>query len=88
VVRKLAALLRIADSFDREHLRKVERVQVTVQGSTVWFRAYGNGDLSLERWTASRKADLFEEVFERDVCIEGVGEVGRFAARSGLATAR
>jgi exopolyphosphatase/guanosine-5'-triphosphate,3'-diphosphate pyrophosphatase len=83
VVRKLAAILRIADSFDREHLRKVESVDATMQGSTVLFRAHGTGDLSLERWTASRKADLFEEVFERDVRVEGAENVGTFPARLG-----
>lgn len=83
-VRKLAAILRIADSFDREHLRKVESADASINGSTVLFRAHGSGDLSLERWTASRKADLFEEVFERDVRVEGAMDVATFPARPGL----
>jgi exopolyphosphatase/guanosine-5'-triphosphate,3'-diphosphate pyrophosphatase len=84
-VRKLAAILRIADSFDREHLRKVERADASIIGDTVVFRAHGSGDLSLERWTASRKADLFEEVFERKVRVEGAEHVGTFPTRPGSA---
>jgi exopolyphosphatase/guanosine-5'-triphosphate,3'-diphosphate pyrophosphatase len=84
-VRKLSAILRIADSFDREHLRKVESAVATISGDTVVFRANGAGDLSLERWTASRKADLFEEVFERRVRVEGAEDVGTFPARPGVA---
>jgi exopolyphosphatase/guanosine-5'-triphosphate,3'-diphosphate pyrophosphatase len=84
LVRKLSAILRIADSFDREHLRKVESVTTSIgPEGTVRFRADGAGDLSLERWTASRKADLFEDVFERDVTVEGAEDVGRFPARPG-----
>jgi exopolyphosphatase/guanosine-5'-triphosphate,3'-diphosphate pyrophosphatase len=88
VVRKLSALLRVVDSFDREHLRKVESVTATIAANgSVTFRALGTGDLSLERWTASRKADLFEEVFERDVTVEGAEDVGRFPARPGATRA-
>jgi exopolyphosphatase/guanosine-5'-triphosphate,3'-diphosphate pyrophosphatase len=87
VVRKLAAILRIADSFDREHLHKVHTVDVKIEADKIRFRSIGQGDLSLERWTASRKADLFEEVFERDVVVEGAEEVGRFPSRPGAVRA-
>ena len=77
VVRKLSAILRIADSFDREHLTKVHTIDVKVDPTTIRIRSMGQGDLSLERWTASRKADLLEEVFERAVIVEGAEEVAR-----------
>jgi len=76
-VRKLAALLRVADAFDREHHTKVLEVAVRVTPGRIALRAVANPnagvdlDLSLERWTALRKADLMEDVFECDVKVDG-----------------
>jgi exopolyphosphatase/guanosine-5'-triphosphate,3'-diphosphate pyrophosphatase len=77
VVRKLAAVLRIADAFDREHLTKVREVQMRLDRTRVTLAARGDGDLSLSLWTASRKADLFEEVFEVDVKVDGAETASR-----------
>jgi exopolyphosphatase/guanosine-5'-triphosphate,3'-diphosphate pyrophosphatase len=77
VVRKLAALLRVADAFDREHQGKVQDIHVRITPGRIGLRATPNPanaadvDLSLERWTAQRKADLMEEVFECDVKVDG-----------------
>lgn len=71
VVRKLAALLRVADAFDREHQTKVRDLSVRLVQNKLTLRATGEGDLSLERWTALRKADLMEDVFEVSVRVEG-----------------
>jgi len=76
-VRKLAALLRVADAFDREHHTKVLEVAARVTPGRIALRAVANPnagvdlDLSLERWTALRKADLMEDVFECDVKVDG-----------------
>jgi exopolyphosphatase/guanosine-5'-triphosphate,3'-diphosphate pyrophosphatase len=74
-VRKLSAILRLADAFDREHLTKVREIQTRVNQSKVVLRARGDGDLALSLWTASRKADLFEEVFELEVRVDGAEHV-------------
>ncbi len=76
VVRKLAALLRVADAFDREHQGKVLEVAVRLTPGRIALRAVANpkaaeASLSLERWTALRKADLMEDVFECDVKVDG-----------------
>jgi exopolyphosphatase/guanosine-5'-triphosphate,3'-diphosphate pyrophosphatase len=71
VVRKLSALLRVADAFDREHQGKVEDIAVRLLPAKLSLRATGRGDLSLERWTAQRKADLLEDVLEREVRVDG-----------------
>jgi exopolyphosphatase/guanosine-5'-triphosphate,3'-diphosphate pyrophosphatase len=77
VVRKLAALLRVADAFDREHQGKVLEVAVRLTPGRIALRAVANprvvgeAALSLERWTALRKADLMEDVFECDVKVDG-----------------
>ena len=76
VVRKLAGLLRVADAFDREHLGKVVDVAVRITPGRIALRAIPDsrapdGDLSLERWTAQRKADLLEDVFGTEVRVDG-----------------
>ena len=73
-VRRLAALLRIADALDREHARQVTAVSVTIDKDEVRLRAHGSGDMVLERWALAKKVALFEEVFERRVIMEGEAE--------------
>lgn len=84
VVRKLAAILRLADAFDREHLSKVQEIHARVDRSKLVLRARGEDDLSLSLWTASRKADLFEEVFELEVRVDGAEAVGKRPSLPGL----
>jgi exopolyphosphatase/guanosine-5'-triphosphate,3'-diphosphate pyrophosphatase len=86
VVRKLAAILRLADAFDREHLTKVREIQARVDKGKIFVRARGEGDLGLSLWTASRKADLFEDVFEMEARVEGAEHVARWPARPGAAS--
>ncbi len=82
VVRKLAAVLRVADAFDREHQRKVLEVAVRITPGRVSLRAVQDprvgpdSDLSLERWTALRKADLMEDVFAVEVRVDGAEGLG------------
>ena len=82
VVRKLAALLRVADAFDREHQGKVLDVAVRITPGRISLRATpnpragGESDLALERWTALRKADLMEDVFGCEVKVDGAEGMG------------
>jgi exopolyphosphatase/guanosine-5'-triphosphate,3'-diphosphate pyrophosphatase len=64
-IRRLAAILRVADGFDRGHTGAVERIKVR------WLRralrltavpARRAGSLRLELWGASRKSELLERV--------------------------
>ena len=66
-VRKLAALLRLADALDREHLQHVRDVRVQSESGRVTLDIEGNGDLLLERWAVQEKAGLFEQTFGRSV---------------------
>jgi exopolyphosphatase/guanosine-5'-triphosphate,3'-diphosphate pyrophosphatase len=70
-VRKLAAILRIADALDRGHRSKVHQLDVTIRPREVVVHAVGREDLSLEVWTAERKATMFEDVFRRKVRVLG-----------------
>jgi exopolyphosphatase/guanosine-5'-triphosphate,3'-diphosphate pyrophosphatase len=66
-VRKLSAILRLADALDRGHRSKVQKLDIAPSAQEVVVLAHGREDLSLEVWTAERKAALFEETFGRRV---------------------
>lgn len=82
-VRRLAAILRVADAFDREHEQKVREVAVRITPGRIALRAIprvrpdgSEPDLALERWTAQRKADLMTEEFQSEVRVDGAETAG------------
>jgi exopolyphosphatase/guanosine-5'-triphosphate,3'-diphosphate pyrophosphatase len=76
-VRSLAAILRIADALDREHLRKVADVTATVEGDKLRLHVSGAPDHELEDWTVARKAELFTAVFGLGVEVVDARSGGR-----------
>lgn len=67
IVRKLAALLRIADGLDRSHRSLVYEIKSVLEPRKVVFQIYHYGELRNEISAAERKADLFESEFGRQV---------------------
>ena len=66
-LRKLTALLRLADGLDRSRSGAVRDIDVRVGPSLVVVRLHADHDAELELWGARRKRELFEKVFERDL---------------------
>ncbi len=68
-VRGLAAILRIADALDREHLGKVKSVRAKVDGhkGKIVLAIDGDEDRELEEWTVRAKSELLRDVFDLDV---------------------
>jgi exopolyphosphatase / guanosine-5'-triphosphate,3'-diphosphate pyrophosphatase len=66
-LRKLTALLRIADGLDRSRSQVVDDIDVRVGPSLVMIRITRHGDAELEQWGARRKRDQFEKVFNREL---------------------
>jgi exopolyphosphatase/guanosine-5'-triphosphate,3'-diphosphate pyrophosphatase len=66
-VRKLAALLRVADGLDRGRRGVVQDVHVDVGTDLVMLRLDTKGDAELALWGARRRRDLFEQVFGREL---------------------
>jgi exopolyphosphatase/guanosine-5'-triphosphate,3'-diphosphate pyrophosphatase len=64
-VRKLATLLRLADSCDRSHHQVVRRARAQVSGGAVRLTLRARGPLDLELWDAEREGPLFRKVFGR-----------------------
>lgn len=71
---KLAALLRLSDSLDREHAERVSEVRVHIEKSGIRLSVCGRGDMLLEGWSLMRRADLFREVFRTRVTMDAVPE--------------
>jgi exopolyphosphatase/guanosine-5'-triphosphate,3'-diphosphate pyrophosphatase len=64
-VRKLAAILRVADALDRSHHQPVARLATSLRDRTVRVSLGARGPLDLELWDAEREAALFRRVFGR-----------------------
>lgn len=68
-VRALAAILRVADALDREHLGKVRFVRAAPdrEAGKLRLTIVGEPGRELEEWTVRAKGDLLREVFDLDV---------------------
>jgi exopolyphosphatase/guanosine-5'-triphosphate,3'-diphosphate pyrophosphatase len=73
----LSSILRVADGLDRSHAALVGEIRLLPDGDAVVVELQASGDPDLEIYTASQRAGLFREVFERDV---------RFRVRKGDAS--
>ena len=62
VVRRLAALLRVADGLDRGHRRHVRSLKVSRRGAALQIDVVAEENSELEVWSARQKADLLEEI--------------------------
>jgi exopolyphosphatase/guanosine-5'-triphosphate,3'-diphosphate pyrophosphatase len=72
IVRRLSAILRVADGLDRGHSAAVRKVvtRLDPKALTVTVRPATKGtDLGLECWGASRKADVLAKLLQRDIVI-------------------
>src|SRR4029077_10744329 len=64
-VNKLAAILRLANALDADHLQKVKDLKVRAEEGTLVVEVEGAGDMTMERLTAQSRADFLTEVFGR-----------------------
>lgn len=67
---KLAAMLRVADGLDYRHEGIVKSIECQVGPESVVIKLDASSDPSLEVEAATSKADLFQEVFAREVRFE------------------
>lgn len=69
-IRRLAALLRVADALDREHVARVVSLQARADGDSVVLELETRGSLALEEWALRKKGKLFERVYGSPLRIE------------------
>lgn len=66
-VRRLAAILRVADGLDRGRRGGVTQVSAQITDNLVILRVRAQDDAELELWATRRRRDLFEKVFDREL---------------------
>lgn len=73
LIKKLAGILRIADSLDRSHKSIVDDIRLTFKDKQleIYLTSF-NGDPSLEIWGANLRKSLFEEAFGYKVNIKKI----------------
>jgi exopolyphosphatase/guanosine-5'-triphosphate,3'-diphosphate pyrophosphatase len=64
---KLGALLRLAEYLDRSRTQVVRSIRCRIQDSAVQIMCQVRGDATTEVWATERNADLFKQVFKREV---------------------
>jgi len=69
MVRKLATLLRVADSLDRSHHQPVKRLHVKRTRGSVKIELRAQGPADLELWDVAHEAAIFRQVFGRKLVV-------------------
>lgn len=83
VIRKLASILRVADSLDRTHASLIERIKVDVNPKNIHLTLFYSSDYpEIELWNLERRKSLMEEVFGREVTATAVKAGLKEAANS------
>jgi exopolyphosphatase/guanosine-5'-triphosphate,3'-diphosphate pyrophosphatase len=74
-VNKLAALLRVANALDAEHLQKVTTLRIHRRERSWILEIDGSGDLTMEQLVATARSDMFAETFGQELVVRrgGVG---------------
>jgi exopolyphosphatase / guanosine-5'-triphosphate,3'-diphosphate pyrophosphatase len=72
-VRTLAAILRLAESFDRSHSQAVSRVELHDRGDDLLLTVRSNADAELEVWAAARHLAPFQRMIGKPVRISAGG---------------
>jgi exopolyphosphatase/guanosine-5'-triphosphate,3'-diphosphate pyrophosphatase len=65
LVNKLAAILRLANALDADHLQKVKDLRVVVENEAWALEVQGAGDFTMERLATLARSDFLTEVFGR-----------------------
>jgi exopolyphosphatase / guanosine-5'-triphosphate,3'-diphosphate pyrophosphatase len=73
IVSKLAALLRVANALDAEHLQKVREVRLLRKDARWILEIEGTGDLTMEQMATNARLDMFTDIFGRPVQIRLAG---------------
>jgi exopolyphosphatase/guanosine-5'-triphosphate,3'-diphosphate pyrophosphatase len=69
IVNKLAAILRLANALDAEHLQKVRDLRLGRRDRSWVLEIDGDGDLTMEQLAATARLDMFVEVYACELII-------------------
>jgi exopolyphosphatase/guanosine-5'-triphosphate,3'-diphosphate pyrophosphatase len=63
IVRRLSALLRVADGFDRMHTQRIQSIQCRGKDDRVYITVTADQSPDVDLWGAQQKGKFFEKVF-------------------------
>jgi len=75
LVTKLAAILRLANALDAEHLQKVQDLRLVRDEPSWVLEVDSAGDITMEQMAAKARTDMFTEVFGRQLVIRLAGVI-------------
>jgi exopolyphosphatase/guanosine-5'-triphosphate,3'-diphosphate pyrophosphatase len=67
VVRKLATLLRVADSLDRSHHQPIQKISVRLRRDAADVKLKAKSPIDLELWDVEHEVNFFRRVFRRKI---------------------
>ena len=73
-VNKLAAILRVANALDADHLQNVRDLRVAREAEGWALEVSGTGDLTMERHAMAARSDMFVEVFGQELAFREMAE--------------
>jgi exopolyphosphatase/guanosine-5'-triphosphate,3'-diphosphate pyrophosphatase len=66
---RLIPVLRLADSLDRSHAQRIQKLECLVRDGAIALDLYSSEDIGLERWAAEQVAGLFEVTYGRGLSV-------------------
>ena len=69
IVSKLAAILRVANALDKDHLQKVMDLKISREGDQIALIAQNVSDLAMGRVALASRSDFFAEIFGKKIIL-------------------
>lgn len=69
-VNRLAPLLRVADALDHSHASRVQELTCEIQDERVLLHVTATGDMTAESISLEKRADMFRQIYGRDVQLQ------------------
>jgi exopolyphosphatase/guanosine-5'-triphosphate,3'-diphosphate pyrophosphatase len=69
IVSKLAAILRVANALDKDHLQKTLELKISREGDQIVLTAPNISDMTMGRLALASRSDFFTEVFGKKVLL-------------------
>ncbi len=66
----LTPLLRLSAALDQTHEQRVRAIDCSLQNGSLSVALRSESDVKLEKWAAERVADVFQQVYERQLLVE------------------
>jgi exopolyphosphatase / guanosine-5'-triphosphate,3'-diphosphate pyrophosphatase len=86
-LRKLAAILRLAEDLERSRVQTVMDVRCATHSGTITIEALTRRSADAELWAANRNDELFRKIFQRDLRVTAVPTPGADSVSPSLSEA-